>query len=245
MRAFTLPVLLLCSAGSAPAFAQGAPAAAAPAAQPAEEAPVAEGEDIIVTGMGSGGYRLTADQLRDAVRAYQQHRAEFAPSAPLRWRVRPLSAAEGLEIRLVNRTGDRIAVPLTEDGHFTLPADTILAGGWRLQTNAGRRQIRIQPLTFSPGSDENAYRLGDARLLCRVYWAFANNRFGPLTRVAFGAIGGCSSQRVAIYWGSERPVASVDAGAGAVDVRADGSAYRLPLHDRTLSNEQRVRVTYR
>jgi hypothetical protein len=223
---------------------QAAPAAAQPAPAPANEAPIAEGEDILVTGMGQNGYRLTADQLRDAVRAFQQHRATFAPQASLRWQILPAAEAAGLEIRLVSGA-ERIAVPVDANGTFTLPAERILGGNWRLQTNAGRRQIRIRPSTFSPGGSDAEFRMGDARLLCRVYWAFANNQFSVIQRAMFGAVGGCGSRRVAIWYSSDRPVSSVTAGAINFEVREGGNAYRPLLHDRTIDDGVRVRVTYR
>lgn len=217
---------------------------AQPAEQAEQTAAVADGEDIVVTGMGATGYRLTADQLRDAVRAFGQHRSEFAPDATLRWRVIPASAAEGLTVRLAS--GDqRIDVPVDAAGEFTLPAETILSGDWRLQTNAGRRQIRIRPLTFSPGGGDSRFRMGDARLLCRVFWAFANNQFSLFQRMAFGAVGGCGSRRVAIWYRSEHPVATATAGATEFAVRPDGSAYRPLLHDGAIGNDVPVVVTFR
>ena len=231
---------LLAFAAPAAVLAQEAAPAAVPA--PAEE--IADGEDIVVTGMGGTGYRLTADQLRDAVRAFEQHKAEFAPDAALRWRVIPTTEADGLIVRLA-RGAERIEIPVDAAGEFILPAEPILSGDWRLQTNAGRRQIRIRPLTFSPGSDDNGFRMGDARLLCRVFWAFANNQFGVFARMAFGAVGGCGSRRVAIWYRSEQPVASAVAGDVAFAVRDDGLAYRPLLHDRAIGDEVRVVVTYR
>lgn len=230
---------LLLAALTTPAIAY-----AQPAEQAEQTAAVADGEDIVVTGMGATGYRLTADQLRDAVRAFGQHRSEFAPDAILRWRIIPASAAEGLTVRLAS--GDqRIDVPVDAAGEFTLPAETILSGDWRLQTNAGRRQIRIRPLTFSPGGGDSRFRMGDARLLCRVFWAFANNQFSLFQRMAFGAVGGCGSRRVAIWYRSEQPVATATAGATEFAVRPDGSAYRPLLHDGAIGNDVPVVVTFR
>lgn len=211
---------------------------------PIAEASTPDGEDIVVTGMGATGYRLTADQLRDAVRAFEQHKAEFAPDATLRWRVLPVTEAEGLAVRLV-RGNERIEVAVDAAGEFTLPAEPVLSGNWRLQTNAGRRQIRIRPLTFSPGSTDSDYRMGDGRLLCRVFWAFANNQFSLFQRMAFGAVGGCGSRRVAIWYRSEEPVATARAGDLALDVREDGSAYRPLLHDAGIGNDVRVLITHR
>jgi hypothetical protein len=178
------------------------------------------------------------------VRAFDRHRREFAPQATLTWQVLPASEAQGLEIRLVSGA-ERIAVPVNAGGEFTLPADRILNGNWRLQTNAGRRQIRIRPQSYSPGSSDADFRMGDARLLCRVYWAFANNQFSALQRMAFGAVGGCASRRVAIWYNTQRPVATVTAGTIPFDVREGGTAYRPLLHDRRIGNDARVRVTYR
>ena len=232
--------LLLALVG--PVAAQAQEAVPATTTAPVDE--VADGEDIVVTGMGAAGYRLTADQLRDAVRAFEQHKTEFAPDATLRWRVLPVAEAEGLTVRLV-RGDERIDVAVDAAGEFTLPAEPILSGNWRLQTNAGRRQIRIRPLTFSPGSSDTDYRMGDGRLLCRVFWAFANNQFSLFQRMAFGAVGGCGSRRVAIWYRSEQAVASARAGDLALDVRDDGSAYRPLLHDTAIGIEVRVLITHR
>lgn len=232
-----LLALAALAAGAAPLVAQEQPGAAtAP--------PIADGEDIIVTGMGASGYRLTADQLRDAVRAFQRHRATFAPQASLRWRIIPATEADGLEIRLVSGT-ERIELPIDAAGEFALPADRILSGSWRLQTNAGRRQIRIRPQTFSPGGSDANFRMGDARLMCRVYWAFANNSFSVIQRAMFGAVGGCGSRRVSIWYRSEQAIASASVGTTALGVRQDGSAFNPPLHDRSIANDTRIRLTYR
>lgn len=232
--------LLLALTASCSVLAQEA----APAATPWQNQDATEGEDIVVTGMGATGYRLTADQLRDAVRAFERHKTLFAPNATLRWRIIPSIEADGLVVRLARGT-ERIDVPVDAAGEFTLPAAQILAGDWRLQTNAGRRQIRIRPLTFSPGSADGDFRMGDARLLCRVFWAFANNQFNVVQRMAFGAVGGCGSRRVAIWYRSEQPVASARAGDVALEVREDGSAYRPLLHDASIGDDVRVIVQHR
>lgn len=230
-----------------PAFmlaATGHLAAQAQAQSPTETAAVPDGEDIVVTGLGSGGYRLTADQLRDAVRAFEQHRAEFAPQATLVWRVMPASEAEGLELRLAN--GDQILpVVIDADARFTLPAAQVLTARWRLQSNAGQRQIRILPVILSPGSTQQDMRFGDARLLCRVFWAFANNQFSVIQRAMFGAIGGCGNRRVTIWYSSEQPLATATVADQPLIVREDGSAYSPPLHDRSIADDARLRLTYR
>lgn len=237
-------VALLLSGAATPDAAQGTPISPASAEETADQP--AAGEDIVVTGMGNRGYRLTADQLRDAVRAFNHNRNEFAPEARLLWQVRPASSAEGLNIWLVHRNGERVEIELDAQGRFALPNDRIAEeDGWRLQTNAGRRQIRIRPETFSPGSSEAQWRMGDARLLCRVFWAFANNDFSLFERAAFGAFGGCGSRRVQIWFSSENPIASATSGTAAFNVREDGSAWRPPLHDPAINNDAIVTVTYR
>lgn len=221
-----------------PSFAQGT------LTPPVATETVGDGEDIVVTGMGTRGYRLTADQLRDAVRAFQQNRAEYGPETQLSWEVIPASEVDGLELRLA-MDDRRIPITIDSDGRFTLPADTILSGHWRLQSNAGQRQIRIRPIALSPNSTREDMRMGDARLMCRVYWAFANNEMGVFQRAMFGAIGGCGSSRAVIWYRSERPVATATVGDVPMRVRDDGGAYNPPLHDRAFDNEARLRITYR
>ena len=235
-----------------PPLAWAAMLAAAPVAAtvPDMDVTVAPGtdptnEDIIVTGMGENGYRLTADQLRDAVRAFERGRAEFAPQARLMWEVRPSTAAQNLSLRLTNGQ-DNVDVAISPQGSFVLPHDLVMRGGYRLASNVSRGQLRIRPAVYSPGADETNLRMGDVRLTCRVFWAFQNNELGFLTRVGFSAIGGCSSRRIGIYWGVERDIADVaiDGYADPIDIRANRRAFRLPLHIRALENDARVRVQF-
>lgn len=220
--------------------------AAAPAA--ASVVPPSDEADIVVVGNSGKAYRLTPAQLRAAAEAFLANRGEFAPAARLVWQVIPASAAEGLALTL--RCGDNpLPIEIGAKGRFVLPLDPLRSGQCRLTSNRAKKAggIRISPLALSPGSERDDYRFGDARLSCRVGASFALSEAGMVARGLFSAIGGCASKRIAIYFGSERPIAAVSISQwpGPVEIRKDGKAYRVPLHERGISNEARVRVSYR
>lgn len=216
--------------------------AAAPAAAPPDEA------DIVVVGNSGKAYRLTPAQLRAAAEAFTANRAQFAPAARLVWQVIPASAAEGLALTL--RCGDNpLPVEVGAKGRFVLPLDALRSGQCRLTSNRAKKGggLRISPLALSPGSEREDYRFGDARLSCRVGAALALQEAGLLVRGIFAAAGGCDSKRIGIYIGTQQPISAVTISgwAGKVELMKGGRAYRVPLYDKSIGNEARVRVSYR
>jgi hypothetical protein len=217
-------------------------ATAAPAAAPADEA------DIVVVGNSGQSYRLTPAQLRAAAEAFTANRAQFAPAARLIWQVIPAGAADSLALTL--RCGDNpLPIEIGAKGRFVLPLEPLRTGQCRLTSNRARKGggLRISPIALSPGSERDDYRFGDARLSCRVAASLALSDAGLMVRGIFAAVGGCDSRRIGIYIGSERPIASVSISQwpGPVEIRKDGKAYRVPLYERAIGNEARVRVSFR
>lgn len=214
----------------------------------------AEGsDDIVVVGDNGGTYRLTGDSLRDAARAYGEHRATFARDATLYFAV---EAGDGgtldgltlyLRARQRSEDGSRaiIDLPLDAMGRFVLPPEIAASGNWDLRANRSRGGIRIRPLVLSPGSSIPDRRFGDMRLQCRVSVAFA--RLSLPIRLLAGAIGPCSSSRVQLYTRAPRPLSAVTITgyAATIDVRPDGLSYHVPLQDESISNEARLRHMYR
>ncbi len=229
---------LLLIAAPAGAAAQTAPAQSEAAANPDDTG------EILVVGMGDKGYRISADQLRDAARAWRDHRPSFAPQATLSWKVIPRDGAslDGLALILSERDGEEIELPVGADNRVILPMERLLQGRWQLSANRQRAAINLRPEVRSPGTSDRERRFGDMRVQCRVFWAFANNEAGFLTRVGGGIIGICSSSRVGLY---SRPdisftTARIMPGALPVETRSDGKSVRWPLHDRSISNEARM-----
>ena len=221
---------------------------AAAAAAPAAGAPPPDEADIVVVGNSGKAYRLTPGQLRAAAEAFLGNAREFAPAARLVWQVVPASAAEGLALTL--RCGDDpLPIELEARGRFVLPLERLRSGKCRLTSNRAKKGggLRISPLALSPGSERDNYRFGDARLSCRVGASFALSEAGMMARGLFAMIGGCDSKRISIFLGGERAIAGVTIAGwkGPVELAKNGKAYRVPLYDKAISNEARVRVSYR
>jgi hypothetical protein len=214
----------------------------------------AEGsDDIVVVGDNGGAYRLTGDSLRDAARAYREHRSTFAPDATLYFAVEAGDGGslDGLSLYLrARRRGEDggraiVELPLDERGRFILPMDVMASGDWDLRANRSRGGIRIRPLVLSPGSEIADRRFGDMRLQCRVSIAFA--RLSLPIRLLAGAVGPCSSQRVRLFTSAPRPLSAVTITgyAAPIEVRPDGLSYHVPLQDESIGNEARLRHIYR
>lgn len=247
-----LAAVLLSAAG--PAHAQ--PTAAngnVEVSTDSEPADAGDSDDIIVVGDNGNLFRLTADSLRDAARAYSQHRGTFAPAASLFLQVEAAdgSSLDDVELYLRARRrgadGDRqsIDLPLDANHRAVLPVDQVISGQWELRTNRARGGIRIRPLVLSPGSSLADRRFGDLRVQCRVSIAFA--RLSLPMRALAGALGPCGSSRVTLLTRASRPIsaATVTGYPAPLPIRDDGVTYAVPLHDQTIPNEARLRLTYR
>jgi hypothetical protein len=218
---------------------------------PADEA---EGsDDIIVIGDNGGQFRLTSDALRDAIRAFRQHRAAFAPASRLIFTVTAGDGGDldGLTLYLRARRADRdgvratIDLPFDAEGRIEMPIEQVATGNWDLRANRARGGIRIQPLVLSPGSSIADRRFGDMRLQCRVSIAFA--RLSLPMRALAGAVGPCGSRRVALYTGVPRAISAVTITGYTtpIDIRPNGMSFRVPLQDEGIGNEARLRLIYR
>ena len=99
----------------------------------------------------------------------------------------------------------------------------------------------------SPGATATRFRFGDAQLTCRVMWGFRSSDFNFVERGLFNAAGGCASSSVGIYFPSPRPIAAVtiDHWSGKPTIAKDGTAWRLPLYDKHIGNDDLVHITYR
>jgi len=134
-----------------------------------------------------------------------------------------------------------------EEGAFTLPQSKLLTGHYRLVSSAKPGAIRITPLAGSPGSTLTNYRMGDARLTCEVFVGFMRSEMGLFSRAGFSALGGCAGKRIGMMAGTDHPVAAVtiDGWPNKVEIAKDGHGFHVPFYDRSISDDQHIRVTYR
>jgi hypothetical protein len=226
------------------------PASASPTVPPADEE-----AEIQVSGLAKPK-RASLAQFREALQAFAKYRATLAPAGPLTFEIIPweksgVSAANLDNVRLafVSKTG-RVEVPIDSNHRFILPDLTKLSDDYRLFSNVGKKPIIIFPRIFTPGTGLTDRRLGDLRLECQVGWGFFKSEIPIVMRAGFGLVGGCGSKRVKINNRLQKPIASVtitDAGRTmpvALDPKLP-SSYRPPIYDKKLSNDARVRITFK
>jgi hypothetical protein len=206
----------------------------------------AETADIVVIGF-SKPYKLSVEELRDAVVAYRQGRPVLAPASTLYFAVDGLAGQSLDGLRLVLRSsGSTIPIALDDNRRFVLP--DLGAGKWELVANRGRTGLSIRPIVLSPGTDVGDRRLGDMRLQCSVLWSIEKHHASLPMKAIFGAAGGCRSTKLALYTKSDRPIAEAfvltDGKRIPVSVLSDRRTYRAPLGDKSLHDEARVRFTF-
>lgn len=223
----------------------------APVTDPAQaEAPA---DDVVVIGNNGKGYRLTADALRDAAKAFVENRAAFAPAARLFFAVRALAPERRATLGLYLR--DRKAAP---DGHhrtiplaldaanrFEVPVETLVAGDWDLRADRSGPDFRIEPLVLSPASTLEDRRLGDLRLQCHVSIAFI--RISAPLRLMVSALHPCSNKSFKFYVRPARPLRDArveEAGRPPLAVLRHQFSYAVPIADRRIGNEARLRLGY-
>ena len=202
-------------------------------------------QDIVVTGI-SNQFRLTGKQLAAAAESFASHRALLAPDSRLYFRVevdRRINAGYPV-LSLV--TGDQRDTLSLDDGHrFQLPADVSAAS--TLYANRSRGTIIVIPEVFSPGTSDTDRRLGDLRLQCHVFWAISGPMVSLVARGMFAAAGGCGGTKFAFYSLSPKPIGDVRAifDGRELPLRRWGARnFQVPVGDRSLGNDARIRLSY-
>ena len=206
-------------------------------------------DDVVVVGSRES-FRLNTKALRVGQAAFLKNREAFAPQATLKFLVErrdgtPLGSDY---VRLYFTDGtNRIAVPILPDGSFDLAGLT--AGDWWLESNLPRRSVKIDALVRSPGSTPYEYRLGDARLQCRVSWTMLKANVPFLAAPLVGAVeaaGPCTSRKMGLYTTTPRPIRTAEISEGTrvvpVWVGKRQRSYRLAMGDDTLGDEAKVRI---
>lgn len=217
------------------------------AAQITPAPPMADIDDVVVTGARQV-FRLDGRAFRAAKAEFDAQRGRYAPSATLRFIARGAAGATAIPLRIAVTDGTRkMYINLDADGAFDLPE--LPARKWWLEVNRPESAVRIEPLTLSSSSTRQDYRLGDARLQCRVFWSM-EKAMAPLLAAPAVAIfkiaGPCTSKRIGIYVTapSGTKAGSVQEGVKTLPVWLSPSkrSYRLPIDDKSLSNEARVKI---
>lgn len=202
-------------------------------------------DDIVVT----APCRLTARQLRPALKAYRSGRSARAPGATLFFETDPGARRDGVTLSALRlRSNGRITpIPADAGGRFALPAS--LPDDWLIAGPCHDGALAISPLVMSPGTSETDRRLGDMRLQCDVGWAIARQEMSAAAGTFMRLAGACKTSLVAIYAGSARAIAGADVVAGPVvrpvRIRADGYGYSVPFGDKRLPDDARVRFRFR
>lgn len=232
---------------SPPCYAQDASAQEAVTPPVSHENETGSG-DIIVIANPDGTYRIDAERIREMVQAFVQHRSRYAPAGELFLRFRPSGGAspEGLIARF--ERGDQVVdLDVDSNGTTTVPVNTIANGQWQLVVSRALGEMRITPTVYSPGTTETERRFGDLRLQCRVLWGYYNNEYSVFIRGLYDLIGGCTSSRAAIYYRANQPIesATVTGRSEPLDIRRNGESYHVPLSERAISDEARLRIVYR
>jgi hypothetical protein len=202
--------------------------------------------DIVVIGF-SKPYKLSVKELRDAVAAYREGRVLLAPASELFFEVSSQNSADLVDLSLTLRSpGAVIPVTLDEHHRFVLPG--LDGDDWELIANRARGALSIRPLVLSPGTETGDRRFGDMRLQCRVTWAIEKEHASIMVRGMFGMAGGCASTKLGLYAKSERPIDEATIADGTrivpISVLSDRHMYRVPLGDKSLPNDARVRFTF-
>ena len=207
--------------------------------------PPAASDDIVVT----APCRLTARQLRLALRAYRTGRPARAPDSTLFFETAADARRAGVTVSSLRlrSLGRSLPIPADAQGRFTLPARS--GEDWTIDGPCHDGALPIAPLVISPGTTEADRRLGDMRLQCDVGWAIAEQRVSLAAGAFRRVTGACKGTRAALHAAAPRPIARADVVAGAamrpVRVSADGLRYSVPLGDGKLPDSARVRFRFR
>ena len=211
-------------------------------AQPAMRGPSA---DIIVR--NSEDVAAAGAKMRAAAIALREVRGEFAPSGTLHFRVRLLDGGEIEGLTLSLHVGEQIiALPIDGEGLVAVADDVSTEGDWTLAASNTTISYALRPVVLSPGTTLADRRMGDYRAQCRTFFALIGPSLSAEQRSGFESVGGCGGALFQFNVVSERQIASATLdGTTPLELSRDGAAVHVPINDAAISNEARVRLTYR
>ncbi|HYD79656.1 MAG TPA: hypothetical protein VEC06_07600 [Paucimonas sp.] len=236
------PVIVAISAAllCAPAVAQDTEQAAVPS----NSVPVVEANDI------KNPEWKTYRAMLKGLDAFDEHR-RLAPAADLRFillSAKPEVPLQGVSLRIAGGETS-IAIPVADDGTFTLPHDRKAADdNAEIVLNRKKDMVRWFPHIRSPGLPPNARRLGDLRLECEIFWAIEKDDVPFLIRGALNLAGGPCRSAISTYFPAPRALAAATLQSGerrqALTLGKNGRSYVAPIHDRGWSDDALVELTY-
>jgi hypothetical protein len=214
-------------------------------------------EEVAIQVEGQTKPKLASvSQFREAQKAFLKFRPTLAPASSLAYEIiasnkSGVTAANIGSIRLSLVSKDnRIPIAIDDKHQFVMPDLLTLGADYRLFANVGKKPIFIAPRVFSPGTSKSDVRLGDVRLTCQTGWAYYKSEIPIIFRAGFGIIGGCSSKRIALLNRLPKPLASAtitDRGKTSALplIPKSPNAYRIPIYDKTLSNNARIVAVFK
>lgn len=203
-----------------------------------------EAVDIVVIGL-SDKYKFNPKQIKAALKEFSINRERFAPRGKLYFQVWKNSSQDRSNLHIAIKSGAIITdLPIDGDQKFVIP--DLPGDDWSLVANKRQEQIVIIPVVMSPETTDDNRLLGDLRLQCRVNWAISSTEVSVFVKGMFSASGGCSGRKFAYYATSNRPISSAVASNDRISKPLQiwrSNKYRVPVGDRELGNETRVRIT--
>ncbi len=188
--------------------------------------------------------QFSAKMLRSIMNAYAKNRY-LAPQAPLRFRVEDASKAD-VALRFWLSTGDNIVdLPISADGMVDL-SNMVITKETKLYSNRAILDLNLRPKIFSPNTSNQARRLGDLRLECRIIWAMVEAEIPLPIKATFAWVGNpCASKKVGIYqkvpFPLSRATVEFEGKTQSVPI-SEGDIYRPPIYDKKVPHEAVVRL---
>jgi hypothetical protein len=189
-------------------------------------------------------YEFSAKTLRSIQAAYAKNR-HLAPQAPLRFHVEDASKAD-VALRFWLSTGDDIVdLPISADGMVDL-SNIVVTKETKLNSNRPKGRLHLRLKIFSPSTSNQARRLGDLRLECRIMWAMVESEIPLPIKVTFAWVGNpCASKKIGIYYMEpfllSRATVEYEGKTQSVPISKRDS-YRPPIYDKKVPDEAVVRL---
>ncbi|UTH74815.1 hypothetical protein [Chromobacterium sp. IIBBL 290-4] len=184
---------------------------------------------------------------------FDQHHG-LAPQASLQFQLRPpkgQTLPEDLVLKIVGESKVE-ALPVSRDGRVTLPRIAELAQDEDAVVRSNQKQgsYRWRPIVRTPGLADNVQRLGDLRLICRVYWPMMKQELSWAARASMSVVGNmCTMQAMALVFPSARKIESIQLQAGGrqaplTRIQNGGHGFIAPLADESWPDDTLLMFRY-
>lgn len=180
---------------------------------------------------------------------FHKLRPSLSPEASLRFAL----PAGIRELYVKHPTRGLIPIPLDPTGEFDVPLQGLVAeeaagSKWPLLVRSVKVS-EVLPVIRSPASSHTLRSVGDLRLYCETLWATQKANASAAQKMALRMMGGmCHSKRVAFHFPTTEKVKDAMLEGASPNLKAtisyDALGFAIPLHDRGLPNNARVRLTF-